>query len=146
MGIVLFPACSLKLTSRHHRRQARYATRYFRKSNWLQSFKKITDYILNILLTGALCRPAPRRLPASRMPEVAISAIRHIKRAGIPLPGSASFVLATGTGFIRVMLLTGQRRFQHSRVFLQRYLNEQPGLQFSILRYQGIRGPLQLSA
>lgn len=92
------------------------------------------------MLSRALYRPA------IRIPETLMTLIRRIKRAGIPLPGSASFVLATGTAFIRVMLLTWQRRFQHSRVVLQRYLNEQPGLQFSILRYQGIRGPLQLSA
>lgn len=53
--------------------------------------REITDYILNILSTGALCRPAPRRLPASRMPEVTITAIRHIKRAAITVSGSACF-------------------------------------------------------
>lgn len=46
---------------------------------------------LNIRLTGALCRPAPRRLPASRMPETLMTAIRQIKRAGITVPGSDCF-------------------------------------------------------
>lgn len=32
---------------------------------------------LNILLTGALCRPVPRWLPASRMPETLMTTIRQ---------------------------------------------------------------------
>ncbi|HGI9863930.1 TPA: hypothetical protein ACJVS1_001319 [Salmonella enterica subsp. enterica serovar Montevideo] len=53
--------------------------------------REIVAQELNILSAGALCRPVPRRLPASRMPEVSMTVISHKKSAAITVSGSVFF-------------------------------------------------------